>query len=73
MATLTLRIPADLEGNLETESRERGISKSDVARDALKRHLSVLKLNRLRQDLAPFLEAQGIFTEEDVLKRLDEP
>jgi hypothetical protein len=73
MATLTLRIPDELESELALESKERGISKSDVARDALQRHLSILKLNRLRQDLAPFVEAQGIFTEEDVIKRLEEP
>lgn len=73
MASLTLRIPDVLEKQLETESKERGISKSDVARDALQRHLNVLKLNRLREELAPFLEAQGIFTEDDVLKRLEEP
>ena len=73
MASLTLRIPDVLEKQLETESKERGISKSDVARDALQRHLNVLKLNRLREELTPFLEAQGIFTEDDVLKRLEEP
>lgn len=73
MASLTLRIPEKLEKQLEKESKVRGVSKSDVARDALQRHLNVMRLNRLREELAPFLEAQGIFTEEDVLKRLEEP
>jgi hypothetical protein len=73
MASLTLRIPDVLEKQLETESKQRGISKSDLARDALQRHLNVLRFNRMREELAPLMESQGIFTEEDVLKRLEEP
>ena len=35
MKTLTVRLPEDLVGQIEDESRERGVSKSDVVRERL--------------------------------------
>jgi predicted transcriptional regulator len=73
MPTITIRVPEALDADLEELSKKAGVSKSDIARDALRRQMNVMKLRRLRDDLVPFLEAQGVFTEEDVLKRLEEP
>lgn len=74
MASLTVRIPASLEQELEAKSRERGISKGDVARETLERDLKIQAWRRLREQFRPHLESQGVFTESDVLKRLgDEP
>ena len=73
MPTITIRVPEALDADLEELSKKAGVSKSDIAREALRRQMNVMKLRRLRDDLAPFLEAQGVFTEEDVLKRLEEP
>ena len=39
MSTLTLRVPDDLDKALERQSAALGISKSDLAREALKRYL----------------------------------
>ena len=39
MSTLTLRVPDDLNKALERQSAALGISKSDLAREALKRYL----------------------------------
>lgn len=72
MASLTVRIPASLARELEAQSRERGISKSDVAREALERDLRVQAWRKLREQFRPHLERQGLFTEADVLKRLGE-
>lgn len=72
MASLTLRIPNALERQLEAESKERGISKSDVVREALERDLKVQAWRKLRDQFRPHLEREGIFTEADVLKRLGE-
>ena len=72
MASLTLRIPDRLEAELEAESKERGISKSDIARAALLGHLNVSRLRRLREKLAPYVEARGVFSEDNVLRRLKE-
>lgn len=72
MASLTLRIPEVLERQLEAESKARGISKSDVVREALERDLRVQAWRKLRDQFRPHLERQGIFTEEDVFQRLGE-
>ncbi len=71
MPSLTVRIPDALEVKLEQASQARGISKSDLAREAIERLLRRQTLCGLRERLAPNLEAQGMFTEEDVLNRLD--
>ena len=71
MASLTVRIPDALEVKLVQASQARGISKSDLAREAIERLLRRRTLCELRERLAPNLEAQGMFTEEDVLNRLD--
>jgi hypothetical protein len=41
MSTLTLRVPDELDRALERQSASLGISKSDLAREALKRYLRV--------------------------------
>src|ERR1700683_3388648 len=41
MSTLTLRVPDDLDKALERQSAALGISKNDLAREALKRYLRV--------------------------------
>jgi Ribbon-helix-helix protein, copG family len=41
MATITLRVPDELDRELERLSSEAGASKSDLAREALRRYLLV--------------------------------
>lgn len=73
MATLTLRIPDELDQELERQSAASRLSKSDLAREALQRYLSVVKLRSLRAKLVPRAQAQGIHTDEDVFRKLEEP
>jgi predicted transcriptional regulator len=73
MATLTLRIPDELDQALEQESAARHLSKSDLAREALQRYLRVMTFHRLRARLVPRAQAQGIHTDEDVFRKLGEP
>jgi hypothetical protein len=49
-----------------------GLSKSDLAREALSRYLNVGELKRLRRKLVPLAQEGGIHTDEDVFKVLDE-
>jgi Arc/MetJ-type ribon-helix-helix transcriptional regulator len=72
VASLTLRIPDVLEKQLEAQSKERGISKSDVVREAIERDLKVQAWRKLREEFRPHLEREGVFTEADVMKRLGE-
>jgi predicted transcriptional regulator len=72
MATLTLRIPDELDQELEQESSASRLSKSDLAREALQRYLRVARLHRLRAKMIPRAQAQGINTDEDVFRALGE-
>jgi predicted transcriptional regulator len=63
MATLTLRIPDELDRELERQSAASHLSKSDLAREALQRYLRVAQVRA---------QAQGIHTDEDVFRALDE-
>jgi predicted transcriptional regulator len=70
MTTLTLRVPPDLEKALEKQSAALGISKSDFAREALRRYLRVAEFRALRAKLVPRAQARGVHTDEDVFKAL---
>jgi predicted transcriptional regulator len=70
MTTLTLRVPDELDKALERQSAALGISKSDLAREALKRFLRVAEFRTLRSRLVARAQAQGINTDEDVFEFL---
>jgi len=71
MATITLRVPDELDQALERESIAAGVSKSDLAREALRRFLAVSEFQRLRTRLVQRAQAQGIHTDGDVFRALD--
>jgi len=73
MATLTLRIPDELDQALERQSTASRLSKSDLAREALQRYLRVAQFRTLRAKLVPLAHGQGINTDEDVFRTLDRP
>ena len=66
MSTLTLRVPEDLYEALERQSTALGISKSDLAREALRGYLRVAEFRTLRTKLVARAQAGGINTDEDV-------
>jgi predicted transcriptional regulator len=70
MTTLTLRVPDDLDKALERQSTALGISKSDLAREALRRYLRVAEFRSLRTKLVARAQAGGISTDEDVFEAL---
>ena len=71
MATITLRVPDGMDRALERQSSAAGVSKSDLAREALRRFLAVSELQRLRARLVRRAQAQGVHTDEDVFRVLD--
>ena len=71
MATITLRLPDELDEALERHSSAAGVSKSDLAREALRRFLAVSEFQRLREELVRRAQAQGIHTDDDVFRALD--
>lgn len=71
MATITLRVPDELDEALERQSSAAGVSKSDLAREALRRFLAVSEFQRLRSKLVRRAQAQGVHTDDDVFRVLD--
>ena len=71
MATITLRVPDELAQALERQSIAAGVSKSDLAREALRRFLAVSEFQRLRARLVKRAQAQGLHTDEDVFRVLE--
>lgn len=72
MATITLRLPDELDKALERQSNAVGVSKSDLTREALRRFLAVSELQRFRTRLVMRAQAQGVHTDEDVFRVLDQ-
>jgi len=70
MGTLTLRVSDELDKALERHSSARGISKSDLAREALKSYLRVTEFRGLRTRLVARAQADGINTDDDVFEIL---
>ena len=70
MATLTIRLDPKLEKALARLARRTGRSKSEIARDALRRQVAVTRFRELRKNTLPFAEAQGLLTDEDVFRAL---
>jgi hypothetical protein len=67
-ATITVRLDKNVGRLLARVVKLSGRSQSDVVRDALRRQLAIDLLDQLRDRVAPFAEAQGLLTDEDVFK-----
>ena len=69
MNALIIRPNPNLEKKtLNRLARATGKSKSEMARDALKREVAVTRLRALRRRVLPFAEAQGLPTDEDIFR-----
>jgi predicted transcriptional regulator len=68
MSTLTIRLDDKLDRELARLAKQTGRTKSEVAREALRRQLLVQRFRSLRQDLMPYAEAAGWLTDEDVFR-----
>jgi predicted transcriptional regulator len=67
-STLTVRLDEDLDRELRDVSEALGRSRSEIVRDALRRQLSLLRFEELREKVMPFAEARGYLTDDDVFE-----
>ena len=65
-ASVTIRLDAKLERELDRLSRQLGRSRSEVVRDALRRQLALARFEQARRAMLPLAEAQGFLTDEDI-------
>ena len=64
-----IRLDPDMELQLDRLAKRTGRSrKSDVAREALRRQLSVLQFEEARRQIMPFAEACGYLVDDDVFR-----
>ena len=68
MGAVTIRLDDDLQRQLDRVSRELGLTRSEVIREALRRQLSLLRFEAARERLMPLAEARGYLTDEDVFR-----
>lgn len=68
MSTITIRLDKSLERLLGRVSRQSGRNRSEVVREALRRQLAIQAFEELRKRAAPFAEAAGYLTDEDVFR-----
>ena len=69
-STLTIRLDADLEALLSKASESAGVSRSELARQALRRQLRISQFEALRKRIVPSTEARGFLTDEDVFNEI---
>jgi len=55
---------------LEHIARSTGRTKSEIAREALRRQVAVARFRELRRKTLPFAEAQGLVLDEDVFRTI---
>ena len=68
--TVTISLPHNVRRALDKVAKEEGISRSDVLRQSLEDFLFVRRFRQLRQRMMAAVQAQGIFTDEDVFNRV---
>ena len=65
-AMLTIRLDENLEELLEKASQRAHKTRSEIAREALRRQLRLGQFESLRRRIMPYAEAHGFLTDEDV-------
>jgi predicted transcriptional regulator len=66
--TITIRLDKDLDRELTKLAKRTGRSKSDLAREALRKQLAIQRFRDLRRRAMPYAEAAGYLTDEDVFR-----
>ncbi len=69
-SALTIRLEPELNRQLDRMAKQSGRSRSEIARDALRRQLAVLQFEEARKQVLPFAEARGYLTDEDVFREV---
>jgi predicted transcriptional regulator len=69
-ATLTVSLPEDLNRALSAMVKRKGIGRSQIVQDALRRQLAPERFRDLRERLVPKRGEAGSHTDEDVFKAI---
>jgi Arc/MetJ-type ribon-helix-helix transcriptional regulator len=67
---LNVRIPEQLQKELEGLSRREHVPVSDLVRDSLREFLAIRKFRQARKAVRGFARSAGFLTDEDVFKHI---
>ena len=66
--SISISLPEELKAELDRATKDEGVSRSDLLREALREYLFVRRFRALRRELTVYGEAQGVYTDEDVFR-----
>ncbi len=69
-STLSIRLDPEMDALLSQLSEQEGKSKSEVAREALRRQLRLAQFEALRKRVMPFAESRGYLIDEDLFHEI---
>ena len=67
-SVLSVSVDDELKAKIEHFIREHDISRSELVKGALRRFLYIQEFRKLREELTPYAEARGYFTDEDIFR-----
>lgn len=68
--TVSISLPEEIKTELDKAVREEGLSRSDIVRQAINDFLFIRQFRSLRARMMSQAHAGGVFTDEDVFKRV---
>ena len=68
--TIQISLPSSLRTRLDQMVETAQIARNDVVSEALRQYLQREEFQRLRRVMIPQAQAQGIYTDEDVFRRI---
>ena len=68
--TIQISLPGSLRTRLDQMVETVQITRNEVVREALRQYLQREEFQRLRRVMIPQAQAQGIYTDEDVFRRI---
>ncbi len=69
-ATVTISLPVKLKRDLDKLAKQENASRSDIVRRSIADYMFLRRYDRLTSELQAQARAKGIYTEEDLFKRL---
>ena len=68
--SVTISIPADLKKKLDRATKGGHVNRSDIVREALRQYFALQDFKAIREKAVAEAEARGIFTDEDVFRKI---
>lgn len=67
---ITISLPTWIKERLDKATEREHLNRGDIVREALRQYFTRQEFQRLRRELIPEAERRGIFTDEDVFRKI---